>query len=129
MTSIRGVRGATTSDGNTEEQVLACTRELLDRIVRLNGIEPEDIASAIFTVTPDLTAVFPAKAARDLGWVHVPLMCAQEIAVPGSLPQCVRVMLLWNTEKAQREVAHVYLRGAVSLRPDLVGHEAKGEAQ
>lgn len=127
MTQVRGVRGATTSDGNTAEQILACTRELLDRVVALNGIAPEDVSSAIFTVTPDLTAAFPAKAARDLGWVHVPLMCAQEIDVPGSLPMCVRVLLLWNTEKTQREIAHVYLRGAVALRPDLVAEREGGE--
>ncbi|MHB0875086.1 MAG: chorismate mutase [Anaerolineae bacterium] len=129
MTCIRGVRGATTSEENTEAQILACTRELLDRMVTLNGIEPPDIGSVVFTVTPDLTATFPAKAARDLGWVHVPLMCAQEIPVPGSLQRCVRVMLLWNTDRSQDEVAHVYLRGAVSLRPDLAASQEEGEGR
>jgi chorismate mutase len=129
MTYVRGVRGATTSDGNTEEQILACTRELLDRIVAVNAIHPEDVGSAIFTVTPDLTAAFPAKAARDLGWVHVPLMCSQEIPVPGALPLCVRVMLWWNTDTPQSEVAHVYLRGAVTLRPDLAQVREEGESR
>jgi len=122
----RGVRGATTAPGNTEAEILAATRELLARIVEANTMRPDDIASAIFTVTPDLTAAFPARAARDLGWRHVALLDAQEIPVPGSLPRCVRVLIHWNTDKSQTQIHHIYLRGAASLRPDLAGGQ-KGE--
>lgn len=115
----RGVRGATTADANTAEAILDCTRELLVRVAEANSIATADIGGVVFTVTPDLTAAFPARAARDIGWVNVPLMCAQEIAVPGALGRCVRLMLLWNTERRQDEVVHVYLRGARGLRPDL----------
>jgi chorismate mutase len=93
---------------------------MLARIVEANDVSTQDVASAFFTVTPDLTAAFPAQAARDLGWDHVALLDAQEIPVPGSLPFCVRVLIHWNTGKAQDEIHHVYLRGAASLRPDVV---------
>lgn len=115
----RGVRGATTVETNTAADILAATRELLARIVEANNLAVEDVASALFTATPDLTAAFPARAARELGWQHVALLDAQEIPAPGSLPRCVRVLLHWNTEKLQNEICHVYLRGATSLRPDL----------
>jgi chorismate mutase len=88
-------------------------------MVMANGIEIEDIASALFTTTADLSSAFPARAARELGWQHVPLLDAQEIPVPGSLPRCVRVLLHWNTDKPQADIRHVFLRGAASLRPDL----------
>jgi len=114
----RGVRGAITVEEDTREVVLAATRELLAFMIRLNGIDSTDVASAIFTTTPDLTAVFPALAARQLGWLDVPLMCGHEIAVPGALPLCIRIMLHWNTTKTQQEIQHVYLREATSLRPD-----------
>ena len=117
--TCRGVRGATTVDADSAAEILAATRELLTRLIEANRFLPEDIAGTIFTVTPDLTAAFPAKAARELGWQHVPLLDAQEIPVPGSLPRCVRVLILWNTERLQTEIHHVYLRGAASLRPDL----------
>jgi chorismate mutase len=94
-------------------------------LVETNRIGAQDVVSALFTVTPDLTAAFPAQAARDMGWWHVPLLDAQEIPVPGSLPCCVRVLIHWNTEKTQEEIRHVYLRGAASLRPDL----QRGEGQ
>lgn len=115
----RGVRGATTVDANTAEAILEATRELLTRIVEANGIAVEDVASAFFTVTGDLTAAFPAQAARQLGWRHVALLDAQEMPVPGSLPRCIRVLIHWNTSVPQAEVRHVYLRGAATLRPDL----------
>ena len=115
----RGVRGATTVDANTAEAILEATRELLTRIVEVNGIAVEDVASAFFTVTGDLTAAFPAQAARQLGWRHVALLDAQEMAVPGGLPRCIRVLIHWNTSVPQAEVCHVYLRGAATLRPDL----------
>ena len=114
----RGVRGAITVEADTREVVLEATRELLALMIRLNGIDSTDVASAIFTTTPDITSVFPALAARQLGWLDVPLMCGHEMAVPGALPLCIRIMLHWNTEKAQQEIQHVYLREATSLRPD-----------
>lgn len=115
----RGVRGATTVAKNDREEVLAATRELLALMIRLNGIESRDVASAIFSTTRDVDAEFPALAARQLGWLDVPLMCGHEMAVPGSLPLCIRVMLHWNTEKPQGDIEHVYVREANRLRPDL----------
>ncbi|TWT95281.1 Chorismate mutase AroH [Botrimarina colliarenosi] len=115
----RGVRGATTVDVNEREALLTATRQLLALLIRRNEIEPQDIASVIFTVTKDLDAEFPALAARQLGWSGVPLLCGYEISVPGSLERCVRVLVHWNTEKPAREVHHVYARGAERLRPDL----------
>lgn len=119
MSSCRGVRGATTADENTREAVLKATRQLLALIIRQNSIEASDVASAIFTTTSDLDAEFPALAARQLGWLDVPLLCTNEIDVPGSLRKCIRILVHWNTEKPQREIRHVYLKGAVQLRPDL----------
>lgn len=115
----RGVRGATTADANTSEAILEATRQLLALMIRQNGIEPEDVASAIFTTTPDLNAEFPALAARQLGWLHVALMCHHELEVPGSLGRCIRVLLHWNTETPPEKVVHVYIKDAVELRPDL----------
>jgi len=114
----RGIRGATTAEENTAEAILAATRELLVRIVEANDLKVEDVASAIFTTTPDLMAAFPAKAAREMGWQDVALLDAQEIPVPGSLERCIRVLIHWNTEKSAAEIRHVYLRGARTLRPD-----------
>ena len=119
----RGIRGATTVETDTADAIVAATRELLVRIVEVNDLVASDIASAIFTLTPDLTATFPARAARDLGWQHVPLLDAQEVPVPDSLSRCVRVLVLWNTERSQDEIRHVYLRDAGSLRPDLYKSE------
>lgn len=118
MMACRGVRGATTVDQVDRETVLQATRELLAALVRANSIEPDDLASAIFTTTPDITSVFPATAARQLGWLDVPLMCGHEMTVDGALDKCIRVMLHWNTERPQSEIRHIYLRGARSLRPD-----------
>jgi len=115
----RGVRGATTAAANTPEAILSATRELLEALVAANGLTPSDLASAIFTTTPDLNATFPARAARDLGWCNVALLCTHEMDVPGGLPRCIRVLLHWNTDKAASEIAHIYLREAKSLRPDL----------
>jgi chorismate mutase len=100
------------------EEILKATRELLALMIHLNDIQPQDVASAIFTTTPDLSAAFPATAARQLGWLDVPLMCSHEIDVPGSLGMCIRVLLHWNTSKLQRDIQHVYLKEAQSLRPD-----------
>jgi chorismate mutase len=114
----RGVRGATTADSNSSDDILEATRQLLALVVRQNGIQPEDVASAIFTTTPDLDAEFPALAARQLGWFDVALMCLHELDVPGSLRYCIRVLLHWNTDKPAGEVVHVYVKGAAHLRPD-----------
>lgn len=115
----RGVRGATTIDRNEREEILVATRQLLGLMIRTNGIEPRDVASALFTTTPDINAEFPALAARQLGWLDVPLLCSHEMAIPGSLPLCIRVLLHWNTDKRQQDIDHVYLREAKRLRPDL----------
>ncbi len=123
---IRGVRGATTVDQNDAQAILEATRKLLVAMQTENGIQTEDLAAAWFTVTPDLDAAFPATAARDLGWNHVPLMDAQEIPVAGALPCCIRVLLLWNTDKPQDAVRHVYLGGARALRPDWVTERGTG---
>jgi chorismate mutase len=115
----RGVRGATTADANTREEILTATRQLLALMIRINGIEPDDVASAVFSLTRDLDAEFPALAARQLGWLDVPLLCTYEVDVPGSLRRCVRVLLHWNTAKPQSEIRHIYIKDAVKLRPDL----------
>ena len=118
---IRGIRGATTVTTDEPELILQATRELLEEILAENvGMLPEDVASALFTVTDDLASTFPAQAARQMGWGLVPMMCAREIPVPGSLPRVIRVLVHWNTEVSQKEITHVYLRDAVKLRPDLV---------
>jgi chorismate mutase len=119
--TIRGIRGATTVTADQPDLILAATRELLEFILDANtGMCAEDIASAMFTVTDDLVSTFPAQAARAMGWSLVPMLCAREIPVPGSLPRVIRVLVHWNTERAQNEIQHVYLRDAVKLRPDLV---------
>jgi chorismate mutase len=115
----RGVRGATTVDSNSRDDILASTRQLLALMIRINAIEPVDVGSAIFSATRDLNAEFPALAARQLGWLDVPLLCTHEIDVPNSLPFCIRVLVNWNTEKSQDEVTHIYVKQAVRLRPDL----------
>lgn len=116
--SCRGIRGATTAIANTAEDILEATDELMRTVIRLNDLEPEHVASVIFTTTPDLTATFPALAARDIGWTEVPLMCAHEMAVPGSLQKCVRIMIHVNTMRTAAEIKHVYLKGARDLRPE-----------
>lgn len=113
----RGIRGATTVEQNERTSILAATTELLEQIIQQNDLRPEDVASAIFTVTEDLDAEFPAVAARDLGWAEVPLICAREIPVPGSLGRCIRVLLHVNTTRGLAEMKHVYMRDAVRLRP------------
>ena len=119
--TIRGIRGATTVSADQPELILQATRELLEAILDENfGMRPEDVASAIFTVTDDLASTFPAQAARQMGWELVPMICAREIPVPDSLPRVIRLLVHWNTDIAQSEIKHVYLRDAVKLRPDLV---------
>src|SRR5512134_1188307 len=119
--SIRGIRGATTVTADEPDLILQATRELLEEILAANeGMQPEDVASALFTVTDDLVSTFPAQAARQMGWGLVPMLCAREIPVPNSLPRVIRVLVHWNTETVQSDITHVYLRDAVKLRPDLV---------
>lgn len=119
--AVRGIRGAITVERNESREILEATRELLGQIVGENGIDTGDIAAAFFTVTADLNAEFPATAAREfLGWTHVPMICGNEIDVPGRLGKCIRVMVLVNTYKSQKEFRHVYLRGATALRQDLL---------
>jgi prephenate dehydratase len=115
----RGIRGAITVAENQPEQILEATEELLRALTASNSLDPADIASAIFTATPDLNAAFPAQAARVIGWDHVPLLDAVEIGVPGSLPRCIRVLVNWNTDQPPYAIRHIYLREAVGLRPDL----------
>lgn len=114
----RGVRGATTIEHNTPEDILRGTRELLALMIRFNGIDPNDVASAIFTTTSDVNAAFPALAARQLQWSDVALMCGHELDVPGSLRKCIRILLHWNTTKTSSEIRHVYIKGAARLRPE-----------
>ena len=117
----RGVRGATTVAADEPDLILQATRELLEGILAENeNMKPEDIASAIFTVTDDLASTCPAQAARQMGWSLVPMLCGREMPVPNSLPRVIRVLVHWNTELSQDEITHVYLRDAVKLRPDLV---------
>ena len=118
---IRGVRGAITVESDRAEAILLATRTLLEAIHEANpGLVPDDLASAFFTLTDDLSAAYPAQAARELGWTQVPMLCSREIPVPGSLPRTVRVLLHWNTSLAPEEIRHVYLGEAIQLRPDLV---------
>src|SRR5215469_1371058 len=112
----RAIRGATTVERNESEEILAATKELLHLMVERNHLSIEDIASAIFTVTEDLDAAFPAAAARAIGWTEVPLLDAREISVPNSLGKCIRIMLHVNTMRSAAEIRHVYIRGAVNLR-------------
>jgi chorismate mutase len=119
--AIRGIRGATTVSADEPDLILEATRELLDAMLDANeSMKLEDVGSAFFTVTNDLVSTFPAQTARRMGWDFVPMMCAREIPVEGSLPLCIRVLIHWNTDQAQSEISHVYLRDAVKLRPDLV---------
>ncbi len=118
---VRGIRGAITVDTNSAEEIISAAEILLQEMVKQNDVQTDEIASVLITTTEDLDAAFPAKGARSLnGWEYVPLMCAREIPVPGSLPRCIRVMMHVNTTKTQREIQHVFLREAVKLRPDLV---------
>lgn len=117
---LRGVRGATVAKANTREAIVEATREMLLKIVETNGIEHEDIASTFFSTTRDLTAEFPAIAARQIGWSDAALMCMHEMDVPNSLPMCVRVLVHWNTTKRANEIRHIYMNGAEKLRPDLI---------
>ncbi|GAB7387517.1 chorismate mutase [Bacillaceae bacterium] len=128
--TVRGIRGATTVKENSAAAILEATQELLGEMIERNRLVPEQVASVLFTVTRDLDAEFPAKAMRSFpGWEWVPLICANEIPVPGSLDKCIRIMMLVNTEKRQDEINHVFLKEARGLRPDLLAAERKKEAR
>lgn len=116
--ACRGIRGATTAVANTAEDMLEATEEMLRMLIALNDLDPDDVASAIFTTTPDLTATFPAVAARAIGWTGVPLMCSHEMDVPAALTRAIRVMLHVNTTRTAAEIRHVYLKDARQLRPE-----------
>ena len=119
--AVRGIRGATTVEQNVSADILEATRELLQELLSANGLSTyEEIVSAVFTTTVDVNAVFPAEAARSVGMSQVPLLCASEIAVPGSMPRCIRILLHVNTDQPQSAMKHVYLREAKRLRPDMV---------
>lgn len=126
---VRGIRGATTVERDDAETILTATEELVRELVAANGVDSGDVASALFTVTPDLRAEFPAAAARRMGWTMVPLLNFTEIGVPGRLEKCIRILVHVNTVKTQAEMVHVYLREAVSLRPDLVSHSPQPVAR
>ena len=125
---IRGVRGAITVDENTKEAIWSATQELLETIVERNDIDEDDVASILFTTTPELTAAYPAKAARLLGWSRTALMGFVEADIIDGLPMCIRVLIHWNTDKSMDEICHVFLREAVKLRPDLQTDDAQEEA-
>lgn len=120
---MRGIRGATTVNRNDADLIVEATRELLDELVRTNDIDVDEVAFAYFTTTPDLDAEFPAFAARSLGWLNVPLLCGHDMNVrqpnPRGVPMCIRILLLYNTDRPQREMRHAYLRGAQAIKEDL----------
>ena len=133
---VQGIRGAavvesmTASDSDQTESILATTRDLLRAILEANPtLRTTDLASVIFTVTEDLCSTYPAKAARQLGWTNVPMLCMQEIPVPGGLPRCIRVLLHWNVDLPQESIHHVYLGAASTLRPDLIQRGTVEEEQ
>ena len=127
MIVCRGVRGATTVEEDTREAILSATRELLTQMIEANGIQADDVASAVFTTTADLTSEYPALAARQLGWHDVALLCTYEINVPHGLKHCIRILVHWNTEKPASEIRHIYIKGAVNLRPDRAARKKKQE--
>jgi len=112
----RGIRGATVVTSNTREAILEAGDELLQKMIEANAVEKESIASVFFTTTPDLDAEFPAAAARRQGWTDIPLLGMQEMNVPGSLSKCLRVLIMFNTDKQPDQIVHVYLRGTEVLR-------------
>ena len=114
----RGIRGAITVSENTKEAIVAASKTLLQKLVEANDVETSDITCILFTTTPDLSAAFPAAGARELGWMQVPLLCGHEMNVPESLPSCLRILVLFNTDKRNEDIIHVYLGDAVTLRDE-----------
>ena len=129
---VRGIRGATTASANEAEAIVDATAELLHELIRLNALDVDEIAFAYFTTTMDLNAEFPALAARRLGWLDVPLLCGHDMAVrppnPRGVAMCIRVVLLYNTDRRQREMRHAYLRGARAIKEDLDETRSRLEA-
>ena len=126
--ACRGIRGATTAAANTAEDMLEATDQMMRVLIALNDIDAADVASAYFTTTPDLNATFPAVAAREIGWLEVPLICGHEMVVAGSLQKCVRVLLHVNTDKTAAEIKHVYLKGARQLRAEWAYDDEQANA-
>lgn len=127
--NVQGVRGATVVEQDQPEPILQAARVLLEAILQANPtMQPADLASVFFTLTDDLSTAYPALAARQMGWSQVPMLCSREIPVPGGLPRCMRVLLLWNTDLPQSAIQHVYLGVAANLRPDLEA-ERKAESE
>src|SRR5579862_7118813 len=124
---VRGIRGAVNIASNTKEEILTKSKELLEAILAANRVKPADIAAAIFTLSPDLNADFPAYAARQLGWTDVPLMCARELDVPGAMEKVIRVLLLVNSKTPPSKIQHQYLGETPRLRPDLATKGPKGD--
>jgi chorismate mutase len=124
-TKVRGVRGAITVEKDQGDLILDKTKVLLSQLFLANEIQPDDVASIFFSLTPDLHKAFPAVAARQLEWNDVPLFCMQELDIEGALPHCIRVLIHWNTDKAAQQIQHLYLEGAKVLRPDLSKAEPK----
>ncbi|MBC8273840.1 MAG: chorismate mutase [Chloroflexi bacterium] len=114
----RGIRGAITVSENTKEAIVAASKALLQNLIEANEVEISDVACILFTTTPDLNAAFPAAGARELGWTQAPLLCGHEMNVPGSLPGCLRILVLFNTDKRNEDIIHVYLGDAVTLRDE-----------
>ncbi len=124
---IRGIRGATTVERDDAEAIISATMELLQQMAEENGIDPEAMASIFFSLTPDLSAAFPAEAARKLGWKWVPVICMRELSVPDALPKAIRVIMMAETSASQRAVRHIYLGRAESLRTDLDDDTGEGD--
>lgn len=121
----RGIRGATTVEENTREAILDATKELLQLMIEANDIDVDCVAAATFTTTPDLNAEYPAAAARQMGWHDTALLCGHEMNVPSGLPNCIRILVLYNTDKSAQEIKHVYIKNAVNLRPSRNGGESQ----
>ncbi|HZY99631.1 MAG TPA: chorismate mutase [Candidatus Baltobacteraceae bacterium] len=125
LVRMRGIRGAITVDRDANQEMVAATKRLLSEMVARNGVELDDIASVLFSLTSDLRAGFPALGAREMGWVHVPMLHFTEIDVPGALQRCIRVLVHVNTTRTQDQMEHVYLEKAAALRPDLAKRAAQ----
>ena len=121
--NCRGIRGAVPVGTNSAQEIVAATRQLLERIVEANGVDVEDVACVIFSTTDDLNADVPAKAAREMGWMHTPLLCLQEMTAQGGMERVVRVLMLWNTDLSLKEVRHIYIGEARQLRPEMSEEE------
>ncbi len=117
--TVRGIRGATTVNSNTKDNIIEETMILINRMISINHVEQDDIASIFFSVTRDLDSTFPATAARELNLTYTPLLCLNEINIPGSIEKCIRILMHINTKLKQKEIKHVYLNEAVSLRPEF----------